>query len=47
MAICRLLIHDCLMAGLKVLNTALKYVGLPVLQTEPTSTNSSVHFHTS
>ena len=31
MAICRLLIHDSLMAGVKVLNTAVKNVGRPDL----------------
>lgn len=32
MAICKLLIQDCLMAGVNVLNTAVKKVGRPDLQ---------------
>lgn len=32
LAICKLLIQDCLMAGVNVLNTAVKKVGRPDLQ---------------
>lgn len=41
MAICRLLIQDSLMAGVKVLNTAVKKVGRPDLQGEGKAVHST------